>query len=64
MTMAEMMEDLATRGLVLVRGDPRPHRPSRLVYGPIITTYNSPLPKLVRHESSDAELDSSTSRNK
>ncbi len=64
MTLIEMMEQLAARGLVVFGDDrQRAARPNRLIYGTVVSTYHSPLPMGATGSDANAELARRTSGN-
>ena len=44
MTLIQMMQRLAEKGIPVGSDDSRPVRPNRLIYGHVVSTYHSPLP--------------------
>jgi hypothetical protein len=63
MTMIEMMQALAQRGISVGSDDNRPVRPNRLIYGHVVSTYHSPLP-FATEADVNAQLERRTPRNK
>ncbi len=63
MTLIEMMQRLAEKGVPVGSDDSRPVRPNRLIYGHVVSTYHSPLP-FATEADVNAELERRTPRNK
>jgi hypothetical protein len=63
MTMIEMMQRLAERGVVIGSDENRPVRPNRLIYGHVVSTYHSPLP-FATEADVNAQLERRITRNK